>query len=68
MTLTLLLGFQIILPEGGDITQSLDDWGEMLDDVIHLLFCIINGKAEADRSVGGRKWNAHCPEHMRRLQ
>ena len=40
----------------------------MLDDIIHLLFCIVDREAEADRPVGRCERNAHGSEHMGGLQ
>jgi len=62
------LGFQIIFPEGRNVSQPLNDGREMFDDVIHLFFRTIDGKAETDRSMCRGEWNPHGPEDMRRLQ
>jgi len=59
--LSLSLGFQVVFPKGGDIPQPLNDGGEMFDDVVHLLFGIINRKAETDGTVSGCKGNTHGP-------
>ena len=58
------LALEVILPEGGDIPQPLDDRGNVFDDVIHLLFCIVDGEAEADRTMGGSEGDPHSPEDM----
>ena len=58
----------MVFPKRGNIPQSLNDGWEMVDDVIHLLFRIINGKAEADGAMGCRKRNPHRPEDMRRFE
>ncbi|OGQ14022.1 MAG: hypothetical protein A2026_14800 [Deltaproteobacteria bacterium RBG_19FT_COMBO_46_12] len=49
--LSFLLILQIIFPEWRDIPQPLNDGGEMFDDIVHLFFGIIDGEAEADRSM-----------------
>ena len=59
-----LLGLQIVLPEGRNISQSLDNRRKMLDDIIHFLFRVINGKAETDRTMGSGERNTHGPEDM----
>jgi len=63
--LLLPLRFQIVFPEGRDIPQSLNDGGNILDDVIHLFLRIVNGKAEADGTMGGSKGDPHRPENVR---
>ena len=66
--LFLPVGLQIVLPERRDVPQSLNDGREMLDDVIHFLLSIINGKAETDGPMGGRKRDTHGPENVRRFE
>ena len=62
------LGFQIVDPEGRDVPELLDDRRQMLADIVHLLFRIVNGEAETDRTVGRRERNTHGSEHVGRLQ
>ncbi len=55
------LALKIISPERRDVPQPLNNRREVLDDVIHLLLGIIDGKAETDGTMGGGKRNSHSP-------
>jgi hypothetical protein len=68
MALTLSLGLQIVFPEGRNVSQPLNDGREMLNDIIHLLFGIINRETESDGSMSSGEWNTHGPKDMGRLK
>ena len=62
------LRLQIVLPEGRNVPQPLDNRGKMFDDIIHLFFRVVDGEAETDRPVSSGERNTHGPEDMRSLQ